>query len=327
MKRCPIELLVILALGLLVAPLATYAQRPGQMARIGVLRPLSATDPLIEAFRQGLRDLGYVEGHNVHLEYRFAEGLYERLPELAADLVRLPVDVLVTGGAPAIRAATQATSTIPIVIAFGDDPVATGLVASLARPGGNVTGLSNTSAAFASKRLELLTEAVPGLSRMAILRYADRPRHASEIEAIHAVAARVGIHLEVLEVRSPQEFERAFSTMVEKGVGAVNVLDDAMFFNERTRLAALAAKSHIPAMYGHRGYVEAGGLLSYGPNLPALFRRAATYVDKVLKGTKPGDLPVEQPTKFELVLNLKTAQALGLTIPPTLLFQADEVIR
>jgi putative tryptophan/tyrosine transport system substrate-binding protein len=328
MRLSTIELLVILALYLLVAPLATRAQQPGQIPRIGVLSPLSTTHPMIEAFRQGLRDLGYVEGHNMHLEERFAEGQYERLPALAADLVRLPVDVLVTDGSAASRAAKQATTTIPIVIAFtGDDPVATGLVASLTRPGGNVTGLSNTSEEFATKRLELLTAVVPGLSRMAILWYTGRPGHATQINEIHAIAVRVGIRLEILGVQSPQEFERAFSTMVDKSVGAVNVLDDATFFHERTRLAALAAKSRIPAIYGNRGFVEAGGLLSYGPNLPALFRRAATYVDKILKGAKPADLPIEPPMKLELVINLQTAQAMGLTIPPTLLFQADEVIR
>jgi putative tryptophan/tyrosine transport system substrate-binding protein len=327
MTRRTIECFVTLALGVLGVLLVAEAQPPGRMPRIGVLRPQAASDPLTEAFRQGLRDLGYVDGHNMRLEERFAEGQYERLPALAADLVRLPVDVLVTGGAPAIRAATQATATIPIVIAFGDDPVEAGLVTSLARPGGNVTGLSNTAAAFASTRLELLTEVVPSLSRMAILSSTERAAHAKQIDAIQAVAARVGIRLDVLEVRSPQEFERAFATMVDHGVGAVNVLDDGLFYNERTSLAALAAQSRIPAIYGNRGFVDAGGLLSYGPNLPALFRRAAVYVDKILKGTKPADLPIEQPMTFDLVINLKTAQALGLTIPPTLLFQATEVIR
>jgi putative tryptophan/tyrosine transport system substrate-binding protein len=248
------------------------------------------------------------------------------LPELAAELVRLPVDVLVTAGA-GVLAAKQMTETVPIVFAVFHDPVGEGLVASLARPGGNVTGLSLMSPELGAKRLELLTELVPGRSRMAILWNPARLGNAIQINEIQAAAARVGIHLEVVEVRCLQEFERAFSTMVAKGVGAAIVLDDAMFYNERTRLAALAAQSHIPAMYGHRGYVEASGLLSYGPNFLDLFRRAATYVDKLLKGAKPGDLPVEQPTQFDLVLNLKTAQALGLTLPPSLLFQADEVIR
>jgi putative tryptophan/tyrosine transport system substrate-binding protein len=327
LTRRTVGFFVSLALTLLVAPLVADVQRPVGMPRIGVLRPTSATDPLTAVFRHGLRDLGYVEGHNMRLKERFAEGQYERLPALAADLVQLPVDVLVTGGAPAIRAATQATATIPIVIAFGDDPVEAGLVASLARPGRNVTGVSNTPAAFATKRLELLTELVPGLSRMAILSSPERAVHARQIDAIQTVAARIGMHLDVLEVRSPQEFESAFATMVANGIGAVNVLDDGMFYQERPRLAALAAQSQISAIYDNRGFVEAGGLLSYGPNLPALFRRATVYVDKILKGAKPADLPMEQPTAFELVINLKTAEALGLTIPPSLLIQATEVLR
>jgi ABC transporter substrate binding protein len=229
LTRRTVGFFVSLALTLLVAPLVADVQRPVGMPRIGVLRPTSATDPLTAVFRHGLRDLGYVEGHNMRLKERFAEGQYERLPALAADLVQLPVDVLVTGGAPAIRAATQATVTIPIVIAFGDDPVEAGLVASLARPGANVTGVSNTPAAFATKRLELLTELVPGLSRMAILSSPERAVHARQIDAIQTVAARIGMHLDVLEVRSPQEFESAFATMVANGIGAVNVLDVGCF--------------------------------------------------------------------------------------------------
>jgi putative tryptophan/tyrosine transport system substrate-binding protein len=318
--------LVTLALGILAAPFAADAQQPGQLPRIGVLSPGSSTDPVfIEAFRQGLRDLGYVEGHNIRLEYRFAEGQFTRLPELAAALVQLPVDVLITDGAGAL-AAKHATATIPIVFATFANPVEEGLVASLARPGGNVTG-SSSLGELAGKRLELLMDVVPSLRRMAILWNPGRPGFAIQIKEIQALSARVGIHLEVLEVRSPQEFDDAFLTMGEKGVGAVTVIDDAMFFTERTRLAALAAQSQIPAMYGNRGFVAAGGLLAYGPNFPELNRRAATFVDKILKGAKPADLPVEQPMKFELVINLKTAKALGLTIPPSLLFQADEVIQ
>ncbi len=326
MRLRAIRLIVILALGILATPHATTAQAPVQSPRIGVLTPLSAPNPLIEAFRQGLHDLGYVEGHNIRIEYRFAEGQYERLPALAAELVQLPVDVLVTDG-PGAVAAKHATATIPIVFAVFGAPVEEGLVASLARPGGNVTGLSSMAGELTAKRLELLTAVVPRLSRIAILWNPGRPAYALQIKELHAVAARVGLHVEVLEVRSPPEFDHAFRTMVDKGVGAVIVHDDALFFKERTRLATLAAQSQLPAIYGHRGYVEAGGLLSYGPNFPELFRRAATYVDKILKGTKPADLPIEQPTKFELVINLKTAEALGITIPPTLLFQADEVIR
>jgi putative ABC transport system substrate-binding protein len=309
-----------------VLPLAAQAQPRGKIPLVGVLRPTSPTDPLTEAFRQGLHDLGYVEGHNIRLEYRFAEGQYERLPELAAELVRLPVDVLVTDG-PGAVAAKHATDLIPIVFAVSSHPVEEGLVASLAQPGGNITGLSIMAPEFAGKRLELLREIVPGIPRTAILWNSDRRGHAIQIKEFQAVAARGGIHLEVLEVPHPQEFDRAFLTMVEKGVGAAIMLDDAMFYNERTRIATLAAQSQLPTMYGHRGYVEAGGLLSYGPNFTERFRRAATYVDKILKGAKPADLPVEQPTTFALVINLKTAKVLGLTMPPALLLLADEVIQ
>jgi len=236
------------------------------------------------------------------------------------------VDVLVTAGQGAL-AAKHATATIPIVFTVFGDPVGEGLVASLARPGGNVTGLSIMAQDLAAKRLELLTEVVPGLRRIAILWNPRRSAHAIQIQEIQAASARGGLHLEVLEVRSPPEFDRAFLTMGDKGVGAAIILDEALFYNERTRIATLVAQRQMPAIYGHRGYVDAGGLLSYGPNFAELNRRAATFVDKILKGAKPGDLPVEQPTKFELVLNLKTAKALGITFPPTLLVLADEVIQ
>jgi putative ABC transport system substrate-binding protein len=326
MTRRLIRLLITLALGFLVAPLATDAQPRGKIPLVGVLRPTSPTDPLTEAFRQGLRDLGYVEGHNIRLECRFAEGQYERLPELAAELVRLPVDILVTDG-PGAVAAKHATDRIPIVFAAFSNPLEEGLVASLARPGGNLTGFSPMALELAGKRLELLREIVPGILHMAIVWNPERLDHAIQVKEIQAMAARVGSHLEVMEMRSPQEFDHAFQTMVDKGVGAAIMLDDAMFYNERTRLVELAAKSQMPTMYGHRGYVEAGGLLSYGPNYTELFRGAATFVDKILKGAKVGELPVEQSTTFALVINRKTAQTLGLTIPPALLFQATEVIR
>jgi putative tryptophan/tyrosine transport system substrate-binding protein len=326
MLRRTIGLLITLALGLLVAPLAAHAQQRGKIPLVGVLRTTSPTDPLNEAFQQGLRDLGYVEGQNIRLEYRFAEGQVERLPELAAELVRLPVDVLVTAG-PGAVAAKQATDTIPIVSAVFAHPVEEGLVASLARPGGNITGSSVMAPELVGKRLELLREIVPGILRMAILWNPGRPAYAIQVKETQALAARVGIHLEIAEARNLPEFDGAFRTMVDKGVGAAIILDDAMFYNQRTRIVELAVQSQMAAIYGHRGYVEAGGLLSYGPNFPELFRRAALFVDKILKGAKPGELPVEQPTKFDLVINLKAAQALGLTIPPTLLFQADEVIR
>ena len=319
--------LIVLAvvLGLALGPLAAQAQQGGRIPLVGVLRPTSPTDPLTDPFRQGLRDLGYVEGHNIRLVYRFAEGRYERLPGLAAELVRLPVDVLVTDGPGAI-AAKHATDTIPIVFAISAHPVEDGLVASLARPGGNITGLSALDLDLAGKRLELLREIVPSVRRMAIVWNPGRVGHAVQIKELQAVTSKGGIQLEIAEVRSPQELDRAFRTLVAKKVGAVTVFDDAMFSKERTRITELAAQSQMPAMYGHRGYVEAGGLLSYGANRPELLRRAATYVDKILKGAKPADLPIEQPTKFELVINLKTAKKLGLTIPPSLLARADQII-
>jgi putative tryptophan/tyrosine transport system substrate-binding protein len=234
--------------------------------------------------------------------------------------------VLVTAG-PGAVAAKHATDTIPTVFAVFAHPVEEGLVASLARPGGNVTGSSTMAPELVGKRLELLREIVPGILRMAILWNPGRPEYAIQIKETQAVAARVGIHLEIAEARNLLEFDRAFRTMVDKGAGAAIILDDAMFYNQRTRIVEIAAQSQMAAIYGHRGYVEAGGLLSYGPNFTELFRRAALFVDKILKGAKPGELPVEQPTKFDLVINLKTAQALGFTIPPTLLFQATEMIR
>jgi putative ABC transport system substrate-binding protein len=292
------------------------AQPRSAIPRIGILTVGTITTPdiLWETFQHGLRGLGYVEGKNIVLEYRFMAGQPERLPALAAELVRLPVDVLVTPGAGA-PAAQQTTATIPIVFPVFGDPVGEGLVASLARPGGNVTGLSTMAQDLAAKRLERLTDVVPGLRRLALLWQPDRPGHARQVQEIHAAAVRGGLHLDVLAVHSPQEFDRAFRTMGEQGVGAAIILDQALFSDERTRLATLAAQHQIPAIYGHRGYVAAGGLLSYGPHFPALFRRAATYVDKILKGTKPADLPVEQPTTFALVINLKAEQALGLTYP------------
>jgi putative tryptophan/tyrosine transport system substrate-binding protein len=325
MTRRTLGLLITLALALLVAPLAAAAP-PGKIPLIGVLRPTSSTDPLTEAFRQGLRELGYVEGHTIRLEERFAEGQYERLPELAVELVRLPVDILVTDG-PGAVAAKHATDKIPIVFAAFSNPVEEGLVASLARPGENLTGFSPMALELAGKRLELLSEMVPSIRHMALVWNPRRRDHAIQVKEIQAVAARGGIHLDVTEMRSPQEFDHAFATMSDQGVGAAIMLDDAMFYNERTRLVELAAQRQMPTMYGHRGYVEAGGLLSYGPNYPELFRRAATFVDKILKGAQVGELPVEQSTTLELVINLKTAEALGLTIPPTLLFQATEIIR
>jgi putative ABC transport system substrate-binding protein len=320
-----------LAGGLLAAPLAAEAQSAVKVPRIGYLAPnLAASPHLPEAFRQGLRDLGYVESQNVVIEYRSAEGKPERLPALAAELVALKVDVIVGPGTPTALAARQATRTLPIVFATAADPVGSGLVTSLARPGGNVTGLSILAPELVGKRLELLTQAVPGVSRVAVLWQpgGHDERTDKDILKDAEVAARpLGVRLQFVEARGPADFDRTFSDMTRAGVGALTVLTSVMFLNERRRLVDLTAKNRLPAVYGGRDFVDAGGLMAYGPNLADLYRRAATYVDKILKGAKPGDLPVEQPTKFELLINLKTAKALGLTIPPALLQGADEVIQ
>ena len=321
-----------LAGGLAAVPLAASAQQAAKVPRIGYLvTSLAARPHQQEAFRQGLRDLGYVEGRNVVIEYRDAEGKFERLPALAAELVALKVDVIVTtGGTPTALAAKQATKTLPIVFAVAADPVGSGLVTSLARPGGNITGLSNLSPELVGKRLEQLTQAVPGVSRVVVLWQPGVLGERTEQDLLKGaeVAARaLGVRLQVVEARGPADFDKAFSAMTRKRVGALTLLTSTMFFNERQRLVDLAAKNRLPAVYPAREFVDAGGLMAYGANIPDMVRRAATYVDKILKGAKPGDLPVEQPTKFELVINVKTAKALGLTIPPSLLQRADEVIQ
>ena len=324
---------LILALGVLAAPLSGAAQQADKIARIGYLAlNLAAGDPRVrEAFHQGLRDLGYVEGRNLLIEYRDAEGKTERFPALAAELVALKVDVIVTaGGTLGALAAKQATRTLPVVFTAVGDPVTEGLVTSLARPGGNVTGLSPVSQELVGKSLELLKQAVPGVSRVAFLLKPDAmPDRAKKdrLKAADVAARALGVRLQVVEARGPEDFDRAFSDMTRARAGALAVLATPAFDIERRRLVDLAAKNRLPTMYSYRGYVEAGGLMSYGPDLADLFRSAATYVDKILKGAKPGDLPVEQPTKFELVINLKTAKALGLTIPPAVLARADEVIQ
>ncbi len=313
-------------------PLAAEAQQAAKVARIGFLTgtSLSVSPNLPAAFRQGLRDLGYVEGRNLVIEYRDAEGKFERFPALAAELVALKVDVLVAANSLAALAAKQATRTLPIVFAFAVDPVTDGLVTSLARPGGNVTGLSTLLAELVGKRLELLKQAVPGVSRVAVLWQpgAQGERTEKDLQKEAEVAARaLGVRVQFVEARGPADFDRAFSDMTRARAGALTVFGSAMFFDERRRLVDLAAKNRLPAVYGLKEYVDAGGLMAYGANVADLFRRAATYVDKILKGAKPGDLPVEQPTKFELVINLKTAKALRLTIPQSLLQRADEVIQ
>ena len=317
--------------GLLAIPLAAEAQQAAKIARIGYLsNNLAGNPPAREAFLQGLRDLGYVEGRNLVIEYRDAEGNAERLPALAAELVALKVDVIVAAtGTPAVLAAKQATKAIPIVFTAAADPVTSGLVASLARPGGNVTGLSNVTPELVGKWLELLTQAVPGVSRVALLWEPGSMPERTDKDILRAadVAARaLGVRLQVIDVRGPADFDKAFSDMTKERAGAVTVMGSTMIISERRHLVDLAAKHRLPAVYTWRWFVDAGGLMAYGPDFADMFRRAATYVDKILKGAKPADLPVEQPTKFELVINLKTAKALGLTIPPSLLQRADQVI-
>ena len=316
---------------LLAAPLAAQAQQAGKTYRIGILGNVSLTDPrsarLWGAFAEGLRDLGYVDGGNTTIEYRSSEGKYERLPALAAELVRLNVDIIVAPAAQNVLAARQASRTIPIVMASVGDPVGNGLVASLARPGGNVTGTSFLTSAMVGKQLELLTQITPHVARLAILLNPANPGHPLTLEEAKAAAHSLRVQLRALEARGPDDFERAFAATTREHAGALFVPWDGTFLVHLTRITRLAAKTRLPTLYGQRGYVDAGGLASYGPSAIESFRRAAAYVDKILKGAKPGDLPVEQPTKFEFVINLKTAKALGLTIPPSLLGRADEVIQ
>ncbi|HEY7653658.1 MAG TPA: ABC transporter substrate-binding protein [Methylomirabilota bacterium] len=315
--------------GLLAATLAAEAQQPGKTHRIGYLAVRSASDslPFREALRQGLSELGWVEGQNIVIEYRFAEGKYEQMPNLAAELVRLKLDVMVAEGTAAAVAAKNATRAIPVVATSVSDPVGIGLIASLARPSGKVTGLSySVGNETVVKSLELLTETVPRIRSVAILSNPAHPTQPGTIRNLNVTARSLGVQLQHLEARGPNDFDGAFAAMGKERAETLLVVADAMFGFHRTRLADLAARSGLPAAYGVRERLDAGGLLFYGPSITDLFRRAATYVDKILKGAKPADLPVEQPTKFELVINLKTAKALGLTIPPSLLQRADQVI-
>ncbi len=324
--RCIV--VVTLALCLLAVPLVVEGQQPGKVSRIGILPPgpISERVHLWEAFRQGLRELGYVEGQNITLVFPSEEVRPERLPRLAAELVNLKVDVIVAAATDAVRAAAEASKEIPIVMPVAA-PVETGLVASLARPGGNVTGLSLVSQDLSGKRLELLKAVVPKVSRIAVLSNPSATNVRPQIRETEVAARALGVRLQPLEVRGPDDFERVFQEAIKVRAGALITLDDALIFTHRTRIVKLAARSRLPAIYGFREFVDAGGLMSYAPNLADMYRRAATYVDKILKGAKPGDLPVEQPTKFELVVNLKTAKTLGLTIPQSILLRADQVIQ
>ena len=315
---------------LLAAPLATEAQQAEKAYWIGLLQIQTRERlvPYLKAFEEGLRELGYVEGRDFVREYRFADQQRERLPDLAAELVRLKVDVIVTGTDPGTMAARQATTTIPIVMALGVDPVGAGLIARLRRPGGNVTGLLFVvGPEIEGKRLDHLKEVVPRMSRVACFWNPDIPGYVAFWKATEEAARRLGVTLLSVEVREPREIEGAFARITRERAQALVVIADALALSAvRPEIPALAAKHRLPSSYTSREAVDAGGLMSYGTSMPDLFRRAAGYVDKILKGAKPGDLPVEQPTKFELVLNLKTAKALGLTIPQSLLIRADEVI-
>ena len=313
---------------LLAAPLAAQAQLADKVSRIGFLfYGASGPSPELDAFRQGLRDLGYIEGQNITIEYRFANGQVGRLPELAAELVRLKLDVIVTPGTPASMAAKRATSTIPIVFAGVADAIGAALVATFARPGGNITGLTSISAELGGKRLELLKVVAPKASRVTVLYNPADRSNVLVLKELQESSRALGLTLYPLAVRGPDEFEGAFAAMTRERVHALFGAAGVLTTEHRKPLVSLAAKSRIPAMWGERQFVEAGGLMSYAVNFYDEVRRAATYVDKILKGAKPADLPVEQPTKFELVINLRTAKALGLTIPQSLLQRADEVIQ
>jgi putative ABC transport system substrate-binding protein len=305
------------------------AQQPTKVPRIGYLSTVSrsAIAVRIEAFRQGLHELGYVEGKNIVIEWRFAEGKLDRLPALAAELVRLKVDIIITAGPPATRAAKETTSTIPIVMTFDPDPVGNGFVASLARPGGNITGLATLAPEIGGKQLELLKEIVPKLSRVAVFGDSIQPGNPQALKEIELAAQAFKVQLQYLDVLSPKDIETAFRAADKGRADAVLTLGSPVLASQRTQFADLAVKSRLPAIYLRSESVEEGGLMSYAVSLTDLSRRAATYVDKILKGRKPADLPVEQPIKFELIINLKAAKQIGLTIPPNVLARADKVIK
>jgi putative ABC transport system substrate-binding protein len=309
----------------LAAPLPAAAQPP-RMPRVVVLRPTSASNPYTESFRQGMRELGWIEGTNIQIDFRFSDGLVERLPGLAAEVVALKPDVILTDG-PAIPAVRRVTSTIPVVFAITGDAVGEGYASSLARPGGNLTGFSVMAPEVDGKRLELVRTLMPQARRIAVIWNPHRPVHQVQVRTLQSAAGPLGVEVVPLEVRAPTDFEPAFAALVRERCGAAIVFDEAMFFNERARIAELALKHRVPALYGNRGFAEAGGLLSYGPSLHDLFRRAAGKVDRILRGANPAEIPVEQPTTFELVLNARTASALGLTFPQSVLVRADDILR
>jgi putative ABC transport system substrate-binding protein len=327
MKKSAASILVVvvqLAFGVIAE-----AQQPKKIPRIGFLTATSASSqaPRLEAFRQGLKDLGYFEGKNITIQYRFAEEKLDRVANLAAQLVHLKVDIIVTGGGTSTRAVKEATVTIPIVMGFDNDPVGSGFVASLARPGGNITGLSTLSPEISGKQLELLKEIVPKLSRVAVFGSSIAPGNAQALKEIEVAADAFGVKLQHLEVRDPKDIETAFRAASKGRADAVLVLPSPITLSQRRQIVDLAANSRLPAIYWATEFVEAGGLMTYSVSFTDLFRRAATYVDKILKGAKPADLPIEQPKKFEFIINLKAAKQIGLTIPPNVLARADKVIK
>jgi putative ABC transport system substrate-binding protein len=320
---------VPLGLALLAAPLAAEAQPAGRTVTIGYLGNSSPSleSNLVEAFREGLRQLGYVEGRNLIIKYEWAEGQQERHPALARELVRLKPDVILTAGTPGALAARQATQSIPIVMTSSGDPVAAGLVASLAKPGGNVTGLSVLQPELQGKRLELLKEAVPKLSRLAVLRNPDNPLTAIDWKAMQPAAEALGVKLQPVEARGPNDLGRALARIKAAHPDGLFVIGDRFLFAYRASIVQFVVKNRLPGISTWREFAQEGGLMAYGPDYAGMYRRAAAYVDKILKGAKPADLPVEQPTRFELVVNLKTAKALGLTLPQSVLVRADHVIQ
>jgi putative ABC transport system substrate-binding protein len=320
---------ILFVVVLLAAGVTAEAQQPAKMPRIGILPPgpISERVHLWESFRQGLRDLGYVEGKNIALVFPSDEVKTEQLPHLAAELVSLKPDVIVAPTKPSAQAAMNATRTIPIVFPTTIDPVGIGLVASLARPGGNATGLTSIASDLSGKRLELLKEVVPGASHIAVLSNPSSPVVPPQMREAKVAAQALGVRLQLLEVRGIDDFERVFRAATKERASALIMLDDAFVFTHRMRIVKFAGKGRLPAIYGFTEFVEAGGLMSYAANLSDMYHRAATYVDKILKGAKPADLPVEQPTKFELVINLKAGKQIGLTIPPNVLVRADRVIK
>jgi putative ABC transport system substrate-binding protein len=325
------EFITLLGGAVVARPVAARAQEAtSTIRRVGFLLPgvarTTAVRGLLEAFREGLKEYGWVEGQNISVDYRFAEGKEDALPGIAAALVQSWLDVIVAEGTPAIQAAKNVTQTVPIVMAVSNDPVGSGLVASLNRPGGNITGLSVLSQELGGKRLQLLTEIIPGLARVAVLSNPSNPSNTLLLEQTKAAAQSLGVEIHVAEVQGPDRFESAFAAVAAAHAGALIVLGDGMLYSQQPRIVTFAAASHLPALFGEKEGAEAGGLIAYGPSIPASFRRAAAYVDKILRGAKPADLPVEQPTKFELVVNLQTARAIGVTIPTSILLRADEVI-